>query len=90
MDIPAQDRRRAFSQWMRTGIWHGAFDAGGIEHKFNPYHDPRNGQFTFAPGGPRSLSHVIISYGHRANSRAASLTQPRSVPSQIALADEGG
>lgn len=63
MDISAQDRRRAFSQWMRTGIWHGAFDAGGIEHKFNPYHDPRNGQFTFAPGGPRSLSHVVISHG---------------------------
>ena len=90
MDISAQDRRRAFSHWMRTGIWPGASDADGIEHKFNPYHDPRNGQFTFAPGGPRSLSHVVISYGRRANSRAASLTQPRSVPSQIALADEGG
>jgi LysM repeat protein len=24
---------------------------GRIEHKFNPYHDPTNGQFTFAPGG---------------------------------------
>lgn len=63
MNISARERRRAFSQWMRTGIWPGDPDAEGIEHKFNPYHDPRNGQFTFAPGGPRSLSHVTISHG---------------------------
>lgn len=63
MDVSAQDRRRAFSHWMRTGIWPGDPDADGIEHKFNPYHDPRNGQFTFAPGGPRSLSRVIVSHG---------------------------
>lgn len=63
MDISTQDRRRAFSHWMRTGIWPGDPDADCIEHKFNPYHDPRNGQFTFAPGGPRSLSRVIVSHG---------------------------
>ncbi|HSX56760.1 MAG TPA: hypothetical protein VLG14_15750 [Sphingomonas sp.] len=85
MDISAQDRRRAFSHWMRTGIWSGGPDASGIEHKFNPYHDPRNGQFTFAPGGPRSLSHVVISYGHRANSRALGLARSSPAPSQTAL-----
>lgn len=90
MDISVQDRRRAFSHWMRTGIWPGAPDADGIEHKFNPYHDPRNGQFTFAPGGPRSLSHVIISYGRRADSRAAGLTRSSSSSPQAALADEAG
>ena len=62
MHISGQDRR-AFSHWIRTGQWLSDPDADGIEHKFNPYHDPRNGQFTFAPGGPRSLSHVIISHG---------------------------
>lgn len=85
MNISAQYRRRAFSHWMRTGIWPGAPDAGGIEHKFNPYHDPRNGQFTFAPGGPRSLSHVIISHG-RANSRAPSLARSSLASSQTAVA----
>jgi LysM repeat protein len=38
-----------FEVFLRTGrrvIGHGA-----IEHKFNPYHDPTNGQFTFSPGG---------------------------------------
>lgn len=87
MDISAQDRRRAFSHWMRTGIWPGASDAGGIEHKFNPYHDPRNGQFTFAPGGPRSLSHVVISYGRRAKTYASRSTKPGSVAPHIVPTD---
>lgn len=49
--------RRAFSYYLRTG----RRLPDEIETKFNPYHDPRNGQFTFAPGGPRSLRRVIIS-----------------------------
>jgi hypothetical protein len=54
--------RLAFEHYLRTGqrlsaeAWSEKF-----EHKFNPYHDPRDGRFTFAPGGPLSLSHVIIS-----------------------------
>jgi hypothetical protein len=55
-DSPA---RRAFRQYLRTG--RRAPDCASIEFKFNPYHDPRNGQFTFAPGGPRSLKEVIVS-----------------------------
>jgi hypothetical protein len=54
--------RLAFEHYLRTGqrlspqAWRQE-----VEHKFNPYHDSRNGSFTFAPGGPRSLRHVIIS-----------------------------
>ena len=54
--------RLVFEHYLRTGqrlstqAW-----VQEVEHKFNPYHDPRNGCFTFAPGGPRSLSHVIVS-----------------------------
>jgi hypothetical protein len=58
MHISAEARRRAFSTWLRTGRLPAASD---VEVKFNPYHDPRNGRFTFAPGGPQSLRHVIIS-----------------------------
>jgi hypothetical protein len=54
-DNPA---RRAFRLYLRTGQ---RDPAGGTEVKFNPYHDPRNGQFTFAPGGPGSLKHVLSS-----------------------------
>lgn len=62
------DRRRDFSIWLRTGR-PPTRTADGIELKFNPYHDPRNGQFTFAPGGPRSLARVVIS--HRRSKAAA-------------------
>jgi hypothetical protein len=50
VDFSTEERRRAFNWWLRTGRW-PARTTAGIELKFNPYHDPRNGQFTFAPGG---------------------------------------
>lgn len=51
MDISPSDERRAFSTWMRTGRLPAAPE-DRVELKFNPYYDPRNGRFTFAPGGP--------------------------------------
>lgn len=41
-------RDTAFSIYLRTGQ---RVAIPPIELKFNPYHDPRNGRFTFAPGG---------------------------------------
>jgi hypothetical protein len=60
MDMTAGERRHAFAIWIRTGRLPTVGD-DGVERKFNPYHDPRNGRFTFAPGGPRALSRVVIS-----------------------------
>lgn len=60
IEISGEERRRAFAVWLRTGR-RPTVTPDGVELKFNPYHDPRNGQFTFAPGGPRSLSSVVIS-----------------------------
>lgn len=54
MNSPTKDRRTAFSVWLRTGRWPPAEFARSVEVKFNPWHDPRNGRFTFGPGGPRS------------------------------------
>jgi hypothetical protein len=48
--------RLAFEIYLRTG--RRLAGAEVPERKFNPYHDPRNGQFTFAPGGPRSVGGV--------------------------------
>ena len=49
--------RQAFVRYLRTGqrLPEGAFrpTQGRHEVKFNPYHDPRDGRFTFAPGGAR-------------------------------------
>ncbi|WP_221792509.1 LysM peptidoglycan-binding domain-containing protein [Aquisediminimonas sediminicola] len=54
---PKSPSERAFSHYLRTGQrlpeeWF--LDAQEVELKFNPYHDPRNGQFTSAPGGTRT------------------------------------
>lgn len=50
-------QRLAFEHYLRTGM---SLLRGGapsrLERKFNPYHDPENGQFTFAPGGSRSAN----------------------------------
>lgn len=59
--------RQAFEHYLRTGR---RVREARIELKFNPYHDPRNGQFTFAPGGPRSLVRVIVSDRRRTNAPA--------------------
>lgn len=48
--IPSADIRRAFVRWLRTGRLPPARRHDGVEVKFNPYHDPRNGRFTFKPG----------------------------------------
>lgn len=62
--VPEQKsaERLAFEYYLRTGR-HLSPQTGsqGVEHKFNPYHDPRDGRFTLAPGGLRSLSHIIFS-----------------------------
>jgi LysM repeat protein len=50
-------RQRAFTHYLRTGQClpdEYFVEEQDVELKFNPYHDPRNGQFTFAPGGART------------------------------------
>lgn len=63
MDVASEAYRRSFSHWLRMGRWPSLETPDKVELKFNPYHDPRNGQFTFAPGGPNSLSDIIVSFG---------------------------
>lgn len=58
-DMSPGEQLQAFAVWLRTGR-RPTVGEDGVERKFNPYHDPRNGRFTFAPGGPRSLSRVVI------------------------------
>ena len=44
------ERRRLFAIWIRTGRIPTRRD-DGVELKFNPRHDPRDGRFTSGPGG---------------------------------------
>ena len=65
----AQLRRTGYNHYLRTG--HVPLEiksalgediaAGGYWVKFNPYHDPDNGRFTFAPGHPNAVSSPVIS-----------------------------
>jgi hypothetical protein len=43
---------------MQTGLAVEERD-GKLALKYNPYHDPDNGRFTFAPGGPMSLPGAV-------------------------------
>ena len=49
--IPDGERRQAFSVWLRTGRLPVVTNAGELEVKFNPWHDPEDGRFTFAGAG---------------------------------------
>lgn len=51
IDISENERRRAFSIWLRTGRLPSAREPDGIELKFNPWHDPETGRFTFVGAG---------------------------------------
>lgn len=51
IDTVDSDRRRAFSKWLRTGRPTSVGSADNIELKFNPWHDPGTGRFTFAGAG---------------------------------------
>lgn len=52
MQLSKASGGRPFEHWLRTGRLPDGGTAQVIQLKFNPYHDPRNGRFTFAPGGP--------------------------------------
>lgn len=41
----------AFARWLRTGTLPQVRYPGGLELKFNPWHDPRDGRFTFSGAG---------------------------------------
>ncbi|PTS81087.1 peptidoglycan-binding protein LysM [Sphingomonas sp. HMWF008] len=64
-------RDTAFSIYLRTGQ---RVANPPIELKFNPYHDPRNGRFTFAPGG---------STGNAAPPRTARATTGKTPPKPV-------
>lgn len=51
IEVSEQEWRRAFPIWLRTGRLPSYLKDDGIECKFNPWHDPENGRFTFAGTG---------------------------------------
>ena len=65
--------RNAFSRWLRTGKVPSALSPDGLELKFNPWHDPADGRFTFAGAGRRYGAGGVDAAGGE-NSRASAST----------------
>lgn len=63
--------RKAFSYWLRTGRLPAVRSAAGLELKFNPWHDPEDGRFTFANTGD---------YHPRGSGGGAKARRPRAGP----------
>lgn len=76
--------RRAFAHYLRTGqhLPESAFAPARArtEVKFNPYHDPRDGRFTFAPGGARSTGVSAFPERRRSPESAAIPTRAAAAP----------
>ena len=53
VQLSGSSGRNAFSRWLRTGKVPSALSPDGLELKFNPWHDPADGRFTFAGVGRR-------------------------------------
>jgi|CXWL01.1.fsa_nt_gi hypothetical protein len=74
--------RQAFGHYLRTGqrLPERAFERAPAlaEFKFNPYHDPRDGRFTFATGGVRSTGASVA----RDRQRPANRVEDRPRPSK--------
>lgn len=68
MDHLSEQRRRAFAIWLRTGRLSGP-DSSAVELKFNPWHDPADGRFTFAGTG-RNFGPAGVSRGDHPPRRA--------------------
>ena len=65
----AQDGQSGFAFWLRTGRWPDRAPRAAIERKFNPWHDPDDGRFTFAGSGRH--------YGSGGQGRAPQPTRPK-------------
>lgn len=82
--------------WMRTGLWPQP-EHERVEHKFNPWHDPEDGRFTFAGqgryfgrGGSQVTAPLPAARRARAPAALAGGPSPRAMRAQIErIAREG-
>lgn len=77
---------RRFDDFLRRGGETPQFETLPGERKFNPYHDPDDGRFTFAPGGgslaPRVGSADSVGMANRVRNPPVGPGRPR-IPTQL-------
>lgn len=74
------ERRQDFSAWLRTGRWPRRGGVRGLEFKFNPYHDPANGQFTTADGSGDAVGVTPATRMGQPGSKVAYVSDPDQAP----------
>lgn len=83
------NQQSAFSRWLRSGRLPVVRTAGKLELKFNPWHDPENGRFTFAGsgqyhgGGAGTRDHVPKPVGPNATDGPKVATRPRLTVARV-------
>ncbi len=85
--------RLAFDRYLRTGL--GPMESAGsadtiIEMKFNPYHDPDNGRFTFAPGGTAQTRHRKVRQHQRPSTPSKSAYEGMTAKGKAIIQPTGG
>lgn len=75
MQGSSDGRHSGFSVWLRTGCWPDRGPGAAIERKYNPWHDPDDGRFTFAGTGRH--------YGAGGHGRATRPTSPPRPPLRV-------
>lgn len=76
IDISDNERRRVFSIWLRTGRLPSLRNAEGVELKFNPWHDPETGRFTFVGAGRIIASGAAVDFLVAEAARVAVAARP--------------
>lgn len=85
MILTIDDRRQAFRHWLRTGLLPTVRDTDGVERKFNPWHDPADGRFTFAGAGQHYADgHASSSNAHAPRRLAGTTSRHRPDPTKDA------
>ena len=72
-------RKSDFRTYLRTGYRPGVTRDSALLLKFNPYHDPDDGRFTFAPGGGTNASSepdIVVTGRRRSRQRLAPTLDP--------------
>lgn len=89
-DTSDGNQQSAFSHWFRTGKVPRALAPGEVELKFNPWHDPANGRFTFTGAGRNygaGGADRALKIGHRSRPRPGK--QPNPVTEFVGGVGEG-
>lgn len=74
------EQRQNFSVWLRTGRWPRRAGTRELEFKFNPYHDPANGQFTTAAGSGSAAGFTSATRPEHPGSKVTYVSDPDKAP----------